>query len=166
MIDGYTYLNDNKDITFQKAVSAPGRKDTHHLYYNCGGYALGTYTWVMPISDWDLNPFNLVCDYYDEKEMREVTDYCLNVLLNEIEELRVLQSQDDDLLENEVLIAFRISNDGDFHFMRQEKNENFWRHKRGNKPCEKFYGDIYKPWFDRYDGPLIFFALYEENNSL
>lgn len=152
------------NMTFQEAKREAKQYEVPPSFYNCGGYALGCYTWVLPIKDWDLDPFGELDEEYNFDEMEEITAFCVDVLLNEIEELRPLEDIDSPLEEEEVLIAFRISSDGDFHFLRSENKGKDWTHKRGSSPrIESFEKDlIFTNWFGRYNGPIRFFALKEE----
>ena len=81
--------------------------------YNCGGYALGCYSWYCPFA-------------------HQVRDFEKNVnqILKDFRNTRLVDNI-QDLMPNEYMIAFRLSSD-DFHFMKRAKN-GVWREKRGEK---------------------------------
>ena len=122
-------------------------KNTDREEYNCGGYALGCYSWYCPF------------DY-------QVTDFEKNVnqILKDFPNVRRIENS-QDLLPDEYMIAFRLSQD-DFHFMKRAKNGT-WREKRGSRseirivPKTVVFGEVWSP--DRYDdgyrGKIAFFAV-------
>lgn len=145
---GYTYP---KNPTFG---------NTDREYYNCGGYALGTYRWYLPAKD-------------DEEHERfermlrngQVEKVTTLSMLNMIYEfnLRVISNQamlnrTIDYKKYEV-IAFRYEKKGthDFHFMKLGRN-GIWYEKRGwvTKIYCHAYNYIFQTWNNRYDGPIIF----------
>ena len=73
--------------------------------------------------------------------------------------LRVISSL-KELEKNEYAIAYRVSSDGDFHFMRKARTR--WHHKRGSTPTilteseDNVFNSI---WCDRYDGPIVLMAM-------
>ena len=66
----------------------------------------------------------------------------------------------DDIRPNEYMLAFRISYDGDFHFVKRGNN-GVWHHKRGSRDeieTMTILELLDESWIGRYDGPLVFFA--------
>ena len=129
--------------------------NTSHWDYNCGGYALGTYSWYLPSYDdecWGI------FQNYSEERVAEITEEAVEVMLRDFTDLRLIT----DLRQvqwNEYAIAFRVSSDGDFHYCKQESKKR-WTHKRGNtqicRISEKYiFGSV---WYGRYNGPIILFA--------
>ena len=122
-------------------------KNTDREEYNCGGYALGCYSWYCPFT-------------------HKVRDFEKNVnqILKDFPNVRLINST-QDLMPNEYMIAFRLSQD-DFHFMKRSKN-GVWREKRGSQfeirvvPKSVVFGEVWSP--DRYDngyrGEIAFFAV-------
>jgi hypothetical protein len=135
-------------------------KNTKKINYNCGGYALGTFSWYLPIFDYDDDDTTYDFDDWDEAE--EKTWRCVQVMKIEFRRrgLRVIESV-AELVENEYAIAFRLSSDGDFHFLRRYSNGS-WYHKRGNAPyierisATEVFSDM---WVNRYDGPIVLLAV-------
>lgn len=144
--DGFN-INHSRNIT-----------NTDKLAYNCGGYALGTYSWYNPVPEEYYN-----IDY--EIDSIEFTNYlydCVDALLYDFthRHIRVCDFH-TTLNDNEYLFAFRVSTDGDFHFIKRGRN-NVWYHKRGQlsiierMTVEELFS---ASWCNRYDSPTIFFAI-------
>ena len=124
-------------------------KNTDKNEYNCGGYALGCYSWYCPFS------------YQD-------TDFEKNVnqILKDFPNIRKIKSS-QDLLSGEYMIAFRLSSE-DFHFMRRAKN-GVWREKRGKQneirivPKSIVFSEVWSPHRsdNGYKGEIAFFAVKE-----
>ena len=122
-------------------------RNTDREEYNCGGYALGCYSWYCPFT-------------------HQVRDFEKNVnqILKDFPNVRLINNT-QDLMPNEYMIAFRLSQD-DFHFMKRSKN-GVWREKRGSQPEIRIvpksvvFGEVWSP--DRYDngyrGEIAFFAV-------
>ncbi len=132
-------------------------RNTPKSAYNCAGYALETFSWYQP------DPEN--CDpwgwRFTSKEMKEVTEECIEQMLKDFPDLRVISNL-SDLAPTERAIAFRVSSDGDFHYMKLARNGQ-WYHKMGNSPiidrCST--NEVLNPnkkWICRYDGPIVLFA--------
>ena len=131
--------------------------NTYKRAYNCGGYALGTFSWYCPNSeeeadmwdDWDMSP----------ERMEEVTEVCVDHMLDDFADLRVIYSI-NQVRADEYCIAFRVSSDGDFHYAKLSKNGR-WYHKKGASPnidtmtTSEIFGT---DWCSRYDGPIVLFA--------
>ena len=132
--------------------------------FNCGGFALKTFSWYCPfgISDGDLS------DLYDRfnKDYMAVLQYTVNYMLNDFKgKLRVIQDL-AELQENEEAVAYRIkTNCWDFHYVRRKKNGK-WYGKIGYLPKihryteEQVFDCESDAWGNgRYDSEMILFAL-------
>ena len=118
--------------------------------YNCGGYALGCYSWYCPFS-------------------HQVRDFEKNVnqILKDFPNARLIDNT-QDLMPNEYMVAFRLSQD-DFHFMKRGKN-GVWREKRGSQseirivPKSVVFGEVWSPhrYDNGYRGEIALFAVKEE----
>lgn len=135
-------------------------KNTPKYLYNCGGYALNCFSWYIPTSEEEAIPTTFCAE--TDQDIKEITQKCVNYMLNEISTLRVYNGKNPltvKLNSDEYLIAFRISSGGDFHFLKRASN-NHWFHKRGGS----YYIDTIKTSkiFDNwdfsynYDGPIVF----------
>ena len=124
-------------------------KNADRNEYNCGGYALGCYSWYCPFG-------------------YQVTDFEENVnqILKDFSNVRRIENS-QDLLPDEYMVAFRLS-PSDFHFMKRAKNGT-WREKRGSQseirivPKSVVFGEVWSPHrFDNgYRGEIAFFAVKE-----
>ena len=105
-------------------------RNTHHTdsyFYHRGGYACGTFSWYQPYDDYDI--CSTLCD---SDELEEITKQTVSHMLKDFEgKLRVISSL-EELRKDEYAIAYRVSSDGDFHFMKKARTR--WHHKQGNTP--------------------------------
>lgn len=100
-------------------------KNTYINMYNCAGYALHTYSWI------NFNTTKL------SKLKKELQDNFKNV--------RILDTPEDKLKDNELLVACKISYDNDFHFIKRHKS-GVWYHKPGNtNPIRASKKMVYAP---------------------
>lgn len=122
-------------------------RNTDTWDYNCGGFALGTFSWYEPMSE---------VAGYDYR--RDYLSACVSVLLEEFSDLRMIIDI-SDLHKDEYAIAFRASAD-DFHFLKRGDNGK-WYHKRGSSPRIETIptNEVFTTaWYDDYDSPIILFA--------
>lgn len=136
-------------------------KNTCKALYNCAGYALETFSWYCPNGKNDR--YWCFLDDLSDTEMFAKTFETVNFMLKDFKgRLRLIGSV-DEVRENEYAIAYRVSSDGDFHFMK--KMANGWHHKRGNTDRIYIESEDYvlkKIWCDRYDGPIVLMAMRRE----
>ena len=139
-------------------------RNVDKAYYNCGGYALNLFSWYCPWEadeevDTPLSRAYEDGEYFDDDEMFAPTMRCVQNMLAEIPTLRLLTGINDPIQENEYKVAFRISYDGDFHFMKRADN-GVWHHKQGGSSDIRTATtqEVLDVWCGRYDGPLVFFA--------
>lgn len=130
------------------------QNDTNTFYYNCGGYALGTYDWYEPYNvrtfDWDN-----IEDY----EVPSLTAQMVERMLEEITGLRRIYSL-DEANSNERIVLFRMC-PTDFHYIVSFDHKNWW-HKIGCGDIQPFTDNLFAPWdcgCHYYDGEVIIFAL-------
>lgn len=128
--------------------------------FNCGGYALETFTWYAPCleereRDYIFDPY-----YNIEKRLAWAVENMIaefNGLLREIDGI-------DELREGEYAIAFRLSTtNSDFHFVKRCAN-GVWRQKRGGFPrietmtTEEVKASVWYNGLTTYDGPIVLLA--------
>ena len=113
------------------------RKNTEREDYNCGGYALETFSWVLPCDteteceewyDFDMWEYD-----YDEDDFNESAERGAEWMLNNIPNLRQVSSPDEKLEEGEWLIGFKVgagTGDGDFHYIKRTPSGRYY-HKPG-----------------------------------
>ena len=124
-------------------------RNTEKRVYNCGGYALESFSWYIP----ELNG-DSVC-----RADGTTVDDCVQAMMIDLPNLRRIQTL-DELKENEYAVAFRLS-DYDFHYIKRASNGH-WFHKRGAS-C---YIDTMKEevvfsesWGRGYDGEIALLAI-------
>ena len=115
------------------------RKNTERNQYNCGGYALETFSWVLPCDTEEeceeLYDFDMWEYDYDEDDFNESAERGAEWMLNNVPNLRRVDSPDAELEENEWLIGFKVgagSGDGDFHYIKRTPSGQFWHKPGGN----------------------------------
>lgn len=149
----YDEILNNRDLFNNERARNIHNTDTH--LYNSAGYALGTFSWYCPYDDDFL--LTLFCDF-DAPE--EITKQTVSYMLKDFGgKLRVISSL-EELRKDEYAIAYRVSSDGDFHFMRKAGTR--WHHKRGSTPTiltESEDNVLNSIWCDRYDGPIVLMAM-------
>lgn len=162
------YLNKNK---------TRNQDNTYQSEYNCGGYALRTFSWFYPDDagtgfDWAEREDiirDMICDGYDRYEMYDVIlKRDVKYMLDVIPTLSVYNGHPKfyEPKEGEELIAYRIfindeeEDDNDFHFM--VLRDGCWKEKCGSGVV-KF---CLPPWEDRnwvypsieYDSEIVYFV--------
>lgn len=136
-------------------------KNTNKRRYNCAGYALGTYSWYCPHTEnedgWDGFDYG-----FDSREeaWNKTVQAVARMMIDFHGRLRVIQNV-QDANRGEYVIAFRLSADGDFHYIKRAHNHH-WFHKRGaSAPIHRIseYEVLNTNWCNRYDGPIILMAM-------
>lgn len=123
--------------------------------YNCAGYALQCFSWYMPaersMEFWGWEKDEVSFPF-------RATERAVSIMLRDFSDLRRIQSL-DEVRNNEYAILFRLSSDGDFHYIRQVSNGH-WYHKMGGAPRISTIraSEIFEVWFNRYDGPIVILA--------
>jgi hypothetical protein len=139
-------------------------KNTPRTEYNCGGYALDTFSWYCPFSRKDWTIGNLLERF--DGDYTAVLQYTVDYMLKEFKgKLRLIQSL-AELQEGEEAVGYRIvTSCWDFHYVRRKQNGS-WYGKMG--ACPKIYRYTEEQVFDyeseawrngRYDSEMILFAL-------
>lgn len=143
-------------------------RNTDKGWYNCGGYALETFSWYMPYDGDEVTTFSELFETYEEWDenddpastVRErIEDYMVEQLLQDFPTLRLIPDE-IECRPSERLIAFRVGFD-DFHFLKKAKN-NCWYQKRGaSSRIERIRkSEVFgESWNGRYDGRVFLFAI-------
>lgn len=132
--------------------------NTDKSSYNCGGYALECFSWYCPRLEEEYDVFA----FDDPEEAQERTNRAVDRMLEDFPTLRKVQTL-ADVRSDEYAILFRLSSDGDFHYLKRDRG-NHWRHKMGNSTRIDTIKtkDIFKRWpcdnWIRYDGPIVILA--------
>lgn len=136
-------------------------------FYNCGGFALGLFTWYRPYNYDEKENINFIIEDYDEDLISEdeACEEIGKIYVNHMVEQGLCREvfSEDDLNSDEYLVAFKASID-DFHYARKLKNGR-WFHKMGSGEIEEVSEeDVYDDcwWADsacNYFGPLFLLAV-------
>lgn len=152
-------------------------RNTHKRTYNCGGYALGTYSWYCPYRDEWEDFFSLFGDMYTEIEDEDIemiyeriTGIAIRTMLEDFAHRHIhVISEVADRKENETVIAFRHDLT-DFHYLKLGAN-GVWYSKMGGSEhitthkAEEVLNDELE-WVmgcHVYDSRIILLALEKEN---
>lgn len=137
-------------------------RNTHKRGYNCGGYALGIFSWYLPYDNDNEQPYHYGMNY---DEVMTALEIGVDTMLEDFahRHIRLLHSvkEIDELGENEYAFAFRVSDDGDFHYVKRGRN-GVWYHKMGARmeietmSREEVFSHS---WCHRYTGPIALFAI-------
>lgn len=158
-------------------------RNTSRHEYNCGGYALNTFSWYYPSN---CSTFDEAENYWAEREDNLLlaaedfgTEYALHhyVLLDAYEMIKSFNGKlrrifcVNEARKNERIVAYRIGCDidnwtTDFHFIFKDYGEKKWHHKMGDKNIDRnrFTDEevLCKIWdcgYLDYDSEIILLAL-------
>lgn len=127
--------------------------------YNCMGYALDTYSWLIAyMEDGETDPFNVGVD---KEEQEEILMSCAKYLLNNFSLTPITREEAYNTHDKKEIVAFRIA-EYDFHFMVRRKNGG-WYHKMGSQDIhridkDKVFADEWRNNSgDIYDSEILFF---------
>lgn len=131
--------------------------------YNCGGYALGLFSWYCPYDrEIERSEWGDYTEIFTMEKVHRLTYTCVDFMLQDFNgRLREIGSL-CELASDEHAIAFRLATDNDFHFVRRSRSGQ-WFHKRGDNPRIETMPEeevFSKGWcFGMYNGPLVLLAL-------
>lgn len=129
--------------------------------YNCGGYALGTFSWYCPHAEEDDSWGSYDYSFDTREEAWIKTMYAVSKMVLDFEgKLHMIKSLDQLNEATERVVAFRLSSDGDFHYIK--KGLNGWYHKCGASRYIRRMSEhdvFYTNWNNRYDGPIVLLAI-------
>lgn len=148
------FLNDGLNIENHRNINNSPKRG-----YNCAGYALNTFSWYCPNPE-DYFPWG---DWFrDDHEVESIHYMAVQVMLHDFAHRHIREITDvAELRENEYAFAFRVSSDGDFHYIKRAKN-GIWYHKMGDQPDINRMSrkEVFSArWCYRYDGPITLFAI-------
>lgn len=124
------------------------------LYYNCGGFALSTYTWVRPFEfvedNIEMYPYR-----FDKGLWRLVGGLLEQFNIRCVTSFKYISS-------NEYPAIFRVGSN-DFHFMRYSKLLDGWIDKMGGSSCINLHKEkeiMREYWYGgRYDSQIVKLAV-------
>ena len=157
---------------FLNSKNSRNEDNTKIHLYNCGGYALKTYSWYSPVdTKFYSNIYDMIDElYYEYDDINIAIDKCLELNVQKMlqdfpENLRVVNKK-SHLDKHEDLIAYRLAVNMDHHFIDEVdfhyvvKRHHKWTHKCGGLDIEKFHFTE-RPWDTGafiYNSPIIFLA--------
>ena len=119
------------------------------FYYNCGGYALESFSWYLPRH----NDIPVGWNY------GSTVEDCVEAMMEDFTNLRAITSV-DDLRGNEYAVAFRLSA-YDFHYVKRASNGH-WYHKMGSSnyiSTMKKEVVFSESWGHGYEGEIALLAI-------
>lgn len=163
---------DKNDKSYFNLDREHNEQNMNTLDYNCAGYALGTFTWIL-LDAFD-HGYDLSFDDGDEDIMKKIEDYvarmednCVEEIVENFEGLVRPISVLSELHEDEYAVLFRVSYDDegyidDFHFVKRH-HDGHYSHKPGSAPITEFEGDPFdgawaNSWLD-YNAPIKILAV-------
>ena len=150
------YIINGFSDPFNKAKRR-NRNNTPTYEYNCGGYALGTYSWYCPCDREEVDYVLYV--YRTKKQEEKILLHCVEVMLREIEGLRKIETL-SEVKPDEYAIAFKLGKTwNDFHYRRRGKN-GVWYEKCGSNGEIRVVSkeEVLADDWGSYHGRTIFFA--------
>lgn len=147
--------------TYYNLPKNPNLRNTNRMFFNCGGYALGTFKWYYPAKS--NKAYDRIDSALAKGDYIHATTLAVSHMIKEFgfsivsgEEIKAKMIN----FKNIEIIAFRFELDAesrDFHFMKLGANGS-WYEKRGSRPFiyRHNYDYVFEDWAGRYDGPIAF----------
>lgn len=184
------YLNQWQDPSNSEHTRNAGNTSVNE--YNCGGFALGTFSWFMPYYSTDERESHineLIDEGYTRREIMDIlTEEDIDFILDNVDNITRI-ARPEDAAPGSRVIAYRVTispfgydlderdNEDaiyedslfiDFHF--RARIDGYWFEKNGD-------GDIGMCHFEEggwdcggsmlyYDGPIVYFAIPELRDEL
>lgn len=165
---------DKNDKSYLNLDRERNEQNMNALDYNCGGYALGTFTWILLDSFNHGEDLEFETNETDDEMMEDIELYvddleeeCVKELVENFEGLVRPISVLSELHEDEYAVLFRVSYDSegyidDFHFVKRH-HDGHYSHKPGSAPIAEFEGDPFdgawaSSWLD-YNAPIKILAV-------
>ena len=133
--------------------------NTTKRYYNCGGYALGTFSWYWPGRT--ESEHDEIMEYAEAEDWDNALELATEAIINELSgwsvvPFNLVMERKYSPKEYEV-VAMRIC-DCDFHFWKLGRNWN-WYDKMGSAGWidRHAFEDVRRVWCRRYNSPIVCF---------
>lgn len=133
--------------------------NTTKRYYNCGGYALGTFSWYWPGRTEEEH--DEIMGYAEAEDWDNALELATKAIINELSgwsvvPLNLVMERKYSPKEYEV-VAMRFC-DCDFHFWKLGRNWN-WYDKMGSAEWidRHAFEDVRRVWCHRYNSPIVCF---------
>lgn len=135
--------------------------NTEKWYYNCGGYALGTFSWYWPGRD--EKEYGKIMKYAGDENWGPALELAAEAIIDELTGWRLVEIEEVmqrhySPKEYEV-VAMRFCS-FDFHFWKLGCNWNWYDKAGSSKDIDRhaFRDVMGKRWNQRYDSPIICFV--------
>lgn len=133
--------------------------NTVKCYYNCGGYALGTFSWYWPGRTED--EYDEIMEYAEDEDWDNALELASEAIISELPGWSVVPF--DLVMERKYspkeyeIVAMRFC-DHDFHFWKLGRNWN-WYDKMGGAGWinRHAFEDVRDTWCNRYNSPIVCF---------
>ena len=133
--------------------------NTTKRHYNCGGYALGTFSWYWPGRTEEEH--DKIMEYAEAEDWDNALELAAGAIIRELSGWMVvpfslIMKRKYSPKEYEI-VAMRFC-DFDFHFWKLGRNWN-WYDKMGSAGWinRHAFEDVRHIWCDRYNSPIICF---------
>lgn len=133
--------------------------NTTKRYYNCGGYALGTFSWYWPGRT--ESEHDEIMEYAEAEDWDNALELATEAIINELSgwsvvPFNLVMERKYSPKEYEV-VAMRFC-DCDFHFWKLGRNWN-WYDKMGSAGWidRHAFEDVRRVWCRRYNSPIVCF---------
>ena len=133
--------------------------NTTKRYYNCGGYALGTFSWYWPGRT--ESEHDEIMEYAEAEDWDNALELATEAIINELSgwsvvPFNLVMERKYSPKEYEV-VAMRFCN-CDFHFWKLGRNWN-WYDKMGSAGWidRHAFEDVRRVWCRRYNSPIVCF---------
>lgn len=129
-------------------------------HYNCGGYALGTFSWYWPGRTEEEH--DEIMEYAEAEDWNNALELAAYAIVSELHGWSVvpigLVMERKYSPKDYEVVALRFCDD-DFHFWKLGRNWN-WYDKMGSAGWigRHAFGDIRYTWCNRYNSPIICFV--------
>lgn len=134
--------------------------NTVKSYYNCGGYAFGTFSWYWPGRTEE--EYDEIMEYAEAEDWDNALELAAEAIVGElpgwtIVPIGLVMERKYSPKDYEV-VALRFCN-CDFHFWKLGRNWN-WYDKMGSAGWinRHAFGDIRYTWCHRYNSPIVCFV--------
>ena len=134
-------------------------RNTDKADYNCGGYALGTFSWYLPSRT--REEYTDIMGHADIGDMDTALTLAAEAIVNElpgwtIVPLALVMARKYSPKDYEI-VAMRFCH-YDFHFWKLGRNWNWYDKMGGCKQIDRHaFNDVRYKWNRRYDSPVVCF---------
>ena len=134
-------------------------RNTDKADYNCGGYALGTFSWYLPSCT--REEYTDIMRHADIGDMDTALTLASEAIVNELPgwsvvPLALVMARKYSPKDYEI-VALRFCY-YDFHFWKLGRNWNWYDKMGGCRQIDRHaFNDVRYKWNDRYDSPVVCF---------